>query len=142
MGIFCCQRNFCKQQFIYCLLIKSCEWLLFKEHFFSQIKGRTSYFLMPWGWNPLCTRPIPFIGSFIYMCSANLLKQTYVGRHVAPLRHIILISRQTVFDFTHWTSVLSKEAANINCIVFGLTPWTHDLPHSRRARYPLHHWYR
>ena len=43
--------------------------------------------------------------------SANSLKQQSEGRHVALLGHIILIQ----------SCVLSGEATNTNCIVFGLT---------------------
>jgi hypothetical protein len=35
--------------------------------------------------------------------SAHSLKQQFLGRHVAPLRHIILVPRQPVFTvLTHW----------------------------------------
>ena len=53
--------------------------------------------------------------------SASSLKQQSAGRHVAPLRHIILISSQPVFDISPWCCVLSGEATNTNFIVFGLT---------------------
>jgi hypothetical protein len=44
-----------------------------------------------------------------------------LGRHVAPLGHIILILSQPVFALTPYCCVLSGEAANTNFIVFGLT---------------------
>ena len=53
--------------------------------------------------------------------SASSLKQQPAGRHVAPLRHIIMIPSQPVFALTPQCYVLSGEAANTNCIVFGLT---------------------
>ena len=47
------------------------------------------------------------------------MKQQLVGRHVAPLRYIILIQSQPVFAY--WYSLmlraLSGEAANANFIV-------------------------
>ena len=47
------------------------------------------------------------------------MKQQSMGRHVAPLGHIIiLISSQPVFVLTPQRCVLSGEAANIK---FGLT---------------------
>jgi hypothetical protein len=50
----------------------------------------------------------------------NTLKQQFEGRHVAPLRHIILIPSQPVFVLSPYCSVLSGEATHINSIVFGL----------------------
>jgi hypothetical protein len=51
---------------------------------------------------------------------AHWSKQSTV-RHVIPLRHIILIPRQLVFAPIPKYCVLSREAENINFIVFGLT---------------------
>ena len=57
--------------------------------------------------------------------SASSLKQQFADRHVAPLRHIILIPSQPVL---------------VNSLRFDPTgARTHDLPHSRRTRYPLRH---
>jgi hypothetical protein len=53
--------------------------------------------------------------------SANSLTQLSVGRHVAPLRHIILIPSQSVFALNPSCCVLSGEATNTNFKVFGLT---------------------
>jgi hypothetical protein len=53
--------------------------------------------------------------------SASSLKQQYAGRHVAPLGHIILIPSQPVFALFPSCCILSGEATNTNCIVFGLT---------------------
>ena len=44
-----------------------------------------------------------------------------MGRHVAPLGHIILIPSQPVFALSPQCCVLSGEATNTNFIVFGLT---------------------
>jgi hypothetical protein len=53
--------------------------------------------------------------------SASSLKQQSAGRHVAPLRHIILILSQPVFALSPECCVLSGEATNTNFKVFGLT---------------------
>ena len=75
--------------------------------------------------------------------SASLLKQQSAFRHVAPVGHIFLISRQAVFALSPYCCVLSGEATNTNFIIFGLTRChgarIYDLPHSRRARKPLYH---
>ena len=47
--------------------------------------------------------------------SASSPKQLSASRHVAPL------PRQPVFALTPYCCVLSREATNSNCIVFGLT---------------------
>ena len=44
-----------------------------------------------------------------------------MGRHIAPLRHIILILSQPVFALTLYCCLLSGDATNTNCIVFGFT---------------------
>ena len=57
-----------------------------------------------------------------------------------PIGLIILIVSQAVFALIPLIRcVLRGEAANTNFIVYGLTRRTHDPPHSRRARQPLHH---
>ena len=43
-----------------------------------------------------------------------------VDKHVAPLWHVILIPSQQVFALAPRCCVLSGEATNTNCIVFGL----------------------
>ena len=53
--------------------------------------------------------------------NASSLDQQFAGRHVAPIGHIILIPSQLVFDVSPWCYVRRGEAANTNCIVFGLT---------------------
>jgi hypothetical protein len=53
--------------------------------------------------------------------SVSLVKQQYTGRHVAPLRHIVLIPSQPVIAHTPYWCVLSREATNTNFNVFGLT---------------------
>jgi len=44
-----------------------------------------------------------------------------MGRHVAPLGHIVLIPSQSVFALSPYCCVCSWEATNTNFIVFGLT---------------------
>jgi hypothetical protein len=44
----------------------------------------------------ICTRP----KRLLHFLSASLLKQQSTGNDVAPLRHIMLISSQPVFDVT------------------------------------------
>jgi hypothetical protein len=53
--------------------------------------------------------------------SAGSQKQQFSGRHVDPLGHIILIPSQPVFVLSPLCCVISGEAINTNCIVFGLT---------------------
>jgi hypothetical protein len=48
--------------------------------------------------------------------SASLLKQKSAGRHVTPLRHIILILIQPLFAISPYCCVLSGEATYTNCI--------------------------
>ena len=48
-------------------------------------------------------------------------QQQFPGKHVAQLRHIILIPSQPVFDLTPYNYALFGEASNTNYIVFGLT---------------------
>ena len=55
--------------------------------------------------------------------SIRSLKQQSAGRHVAPIRHIILIPSKPVFALTPQWHVVSREAANTNFKLFGLT-WT------------------
>jgi hypothetical protein len=62
--------------------------------------------------------------------SASSLKQQSTDRHVATLGYIILIPSHPVFVLSPYYCVLSGEATNTNCIVFGLTrselePTTH-----------------
>jgi hypothetical protein len=70
---------------------------------------------MRWWWYPLCTGPTHWIGS----CASSPKQQSAV-RHVAPLGHAIPTPSQLVFALTPWCCVLSREAANVNFIVFGL----------------------
>ena len=53
--------------------------------------------------------------------SASLQKQQFVGRHVAPIGHNILIRSQPVFVFTPSCCMLSVDATNTNFIVFSFT---------------------
>ena len=56
--------------------------------------------------------------SWIFIVLAHWNKSA--ERHVAPLGHIILIPNQPAFALTPLCCVLSGEATNTNCIVFGL----------------------
>jgi len=64
------------------------------EQFFSYIVARTNYVLMRWWY-------VCFVldqHTELNFCSVSSLKQQVMGRHVAPLAHIILISTsQSVF---------------------------------------------
>jgi hypothetical protein len=57
--------------------------------------------------------------------SVSSLKQQFADRHVAPLGHIILIPCQPVLVNSLWFDPTGAR--------------THDLPDSRRTRYPLRH---
>ena len=50
--------------------------------------------------------------------STRVLKQQFVGRHIAPRGHIILIPSQPVFTLSPKCCVLSGEATNTNFILF------------------------
>jgi hypothetical protein len=77
--------------------------------------ARTSYICMRCWWCcQLCTRPIRRVGFY----SASSLKQRSAGRHVATLIHIILIPSKPVF--CSYYCVLTRDATNTNCMVFGL----------------------
>jgi hypothetical protein len=77
--------------------------------------ARTSYiFMRCWWCCQLCTRPIRRVGFY----SASSLKQRSAGRHVATLIHIILIPSKPVF--CSYYCVLTRDATNTNCMVFGL----------------------
>ena len=61
------------------------------------------------------------------------MKQQSVGRHVTPLRHIILIPNQPVFALSPYCCMFNWEATNTNFIVFGSSRPRHDLLHLKRA---------
>jgi hypothetical protein len=65
---------------------------------------------MRWWWDPLCSRPIRWVGFF----SASSLKQQSAGGHVAPIGHIILIPSKPVFALSPYLCVLSGEATKTN----------------------------
>ena len=65
----------------------------------------------------LSTRPTRLLVCY----SASSLKQQTTDRHVVPVRHIILISSQTVVALSPLCCMLRGEATNTNFIVFGLT---------------------
>ena len=62
---------------------------------------------------------------YFSLCSASSLKQQSADRHVASLRHIIMIPSQPVFALTpEWCVliyILAELATNTNFIVFALT---------------------
>jgi hypothetical protein len=53
--------------------------------------------------------------------SASSLKQQSAGKHVSPLRHIIVIPSRPVLSLSLLCCILSEEATNTNVIVFGMT---------------------
>ena len=85
---------------------------------------------------------LSYIDQFAEFYNASSLKQWSADRHVTALKHIILIPSQPVFALTPKCCVLSGEVTNTNFSSLWFDPSgarTHDLPHSRRARQPLHH---
>jgi hypothetical protein len=66
------------------------------QQFFSYIMTRTS--LIWWDGDDVHFVQDQYAKFDFY--SASSLKQQSTGRHVAPLRHIILILNQSVFAFT------------------------------------------
>jgi hypothetical protein len=132
------------------------EWLLFNTN--------SAIFQLYHSKNKLIFNEMMMMRSTFY--SVSSLKQQSAGRPGTPLGHIILIPRQPFIALSPYRCMLSGEASNTNFIVFGFT-WsrlkptiyhtrdehtyprsttletstlTHDLPHSRRAHLPLHHW--
>jgi hypothetical protein len=61
---------------------------------------------------------------FLMLRNASSLKQQSTSRHVAPLKHIILIASQPVFSLSPYCCMLSGEATNTNFIVFCLMTQT------------------
>jgi hypothetical protein len=63
-----------------------------------------------------------YIECFQYPCnSASTLSQQSTDRHVAQLGNIILLQSQSLYAFTFFCCMLSREAANTHFILFGLT---------------------
>jgi len=86
------------------------------QQFFSYIMARTSYFQ----WNDDDVHLVLDQHAELDLFnSASSLKQHSAGRHVAPVRHI-LIPNQPVFALTPLCCVLSGKAINTNFIVFCL----------------------
>jgi hypothetical protein len=75
---------------------KSDHCLMSVEPFLSCIMAKTSYILMRW-WCLLCTRSTCLAW---FLLSASSLIQKSMGRHVAPLGHIIMIPSQPIFALT------------------------------------------
>jgi len=106
--------------------------LMPKWAFFYHIMARMSYIQ----WND--DDDVRFVQdqhAKLNLYKASSQKQQFAGRHVAPLRHIMLILSQPVFALTPWSCVVSREAANTNFIISDLTPiraQIQDLLHSRQ----------
>ena len=73
------------------------EWMSLTpfQQFISYIMARTSYF--QWDDDDDEVRFVPDQYAELDFYSASSLKQQSAGRHVAPLRHIILILSQPIF---------------------------------------------
>ena len=71
---------------------------------------------MKWWWDSICSRPTRWVEFY----SASSLKQQPAGRHVAPLRHIIMIPSRSVVALSPLGCMLSGEATHTNFKVFGL----------------------
>ena len=64
--------------------------------------------------------------------SASCLKQQSGGRHVAPLRHIILIPSQPVFALSPYAACLAEKQQFHSLWFDPIGARTHNLLHSRR----------
>ena len=63
---------------------------------------------------------VPDQHSELNLYSASSLKQQSAGKHVSPLRHIIVIPSQPVLSLSLLCCILGEEATITNFIVFGL----------------------
>ena len=87
------------------------------KNFFSYVMSRTSW--IKWWWSLLWTRSNML--SWIFY-SASWLKQQSAGRHVAPLRHIILISSQAFCSYSLILHVQNRSSKNqFHSIWFDMT---------------------
>ena len=82
---------------------------------------------MGWWWGPLCSTLNQHTVLDFY--SASSLKQQSAGRHVEPLRHIILIPSIPVFALSLYCCVHSGEATNTILLSllwpdWGSNPWS------------------
>ena len=73
-------------------------------------------------WNDDDVRFVQDQHAKLNLYKASSQKQQFGGRHVAPLRHIMLILSQPVLALTPWSCMVSREAANTNFIISDLTP--------------------
>ena len=88
------------------------------QQLYSYIKTRTSSFSMRWWWGLLCIRPTRG-----YICFPTRTQYPDSG-------HFLL-----------YTACLAEERPSpiLKSLAWAYRPRTHDLPHSRRARYLLNH---
>ena len=96
------------------------EWLLFNVNTIFQLYHGENKLIF----NEMMT--LYFIYQYDFY-SANSLKQQSADRHVTPLWHIIPITNQSVFAFSPYCCVVSKEATNSNSILLGSNPRSNAL---------------
>jgi hypothetical protein len=99
------------------------EWLLFNDN--SAIFQLHVYHLVNFQWDDDEVRLVLDQDAELEFYTASSLKQQSVGRHVAPLGHIILIPSQPVFALTPWCCVLNGEATNFTIFVSCIEMWVH-----------------
>ena len=88
-----------------------------ESNFVSYIMVETYYILM-WWWD---VRSVLNQQMYLDFYTTSSLKQQSMGRNVPPLGHNILIPSQPVIALTPKCCLFSREAANTNIIVLGLT---------------------
>ena len=119
--------------FIVFAVFQKFEWLLLSENagiFFLATLWREQI-RFQWEYDEVCF-VLTQSAELEFYCASSL-KQQSAGRHVASLRHIIMIPSQPVLLFLFIAAFLAEKQQIPK--VFGLTRLrTHDLPHSRQAR--------
>jgi hypothetical protein len=92
---------------------------------------------MRWWWGPFCTRPTRLVVDFIVLAHRNNSSRINISLHSDTL------------SWSEWISLCSTLMMRTqrnrtkyqfhNLWFYPIGPRTHDLPHSRRACWPLHH---